>query len=67
MKEYDKEVTTILMPTESIPSKLYGLIKVRKEGNPAKLVVSIINTLEYKLVKFSDSISNHMIQIHTRF
>ena len=53
MKEYGKEITTILIPTESIPSKLYGLIKVHKEGNPAKPVVSMTNTLEYKLVKFS--------------
>ena len=35
---------------------LYGLIKVHKKGNPARPVVSVINTPEYELVKFLDSI-----------
>ena len=30
MKEYGKEVTTSLLPTGSVPEKLYGLIKVHK-------------------------------------
>ena len=51
---YGKEVTTRLIPTGRVPGKLYGLIKVRKESYPARPVVSMINTQEYKLAKFLD-------------
>ena len=56
MNEYGKEITTRLIPAGSVPGKLYGLIKVHKQDNPAKLVVSMIKTPEYKLAKFLDSI-----------
>ena len=55
-KKYGKEVTTSLIPTGRVPGKLFGLIKVHKEDNPTRPVVSEINTPEYKLVKFLDSI-----------
>ena len=56
MKEYGKKITTSLIPTGSVPGKLYGLIKVHKKDNSAKPVVSMINTPEYKLARFLDSI-----------
>ena len=37
-KEYGKKTTTSLILTGSVPSKLYGLIKVHKEDNPARPV-----------------------------
>ena len=56
MKEYGKEVTTSLLPTGSVPGKLYGLIEGHKKDNPARPVVLMIKTPEYKLTKFLDSI-----------
>ena len=56
MKEYGKKITSSLIPTESVPGKLHGLIKVHEENNPARRVVSMINTPEYKFAKFLDSI-----------
>ena len=56
MKEYGLEITTSLIPTASAPGKLNGLIKLHKKDNPARPVVSWINTPEYILAKFLDSI-----------
>ena len=36
--------------------KLYGLIKIHNKDNPARPVVSIIETLEYKLAKVLNTI-----------
>ena len=35
---------------------MYGLIKVHKNNNPARPVISMIGTPEYQLAKFLDSI-----------
>ena len=45
-----------LIPIGSKPGKLYGLIKVHKINNPARPVVSMIGTSEYKLAKFLHSV-----------
>ena len=45
-----------LIPTGSKPGKLYGLINVHKIYNPARPVVSMIGTPEYKLARFLDSV-----------
>ena len=44
------------MSIGSAPRKLYGTIKVHKQGNPARPVVSMIDTPEYNLAKFLDQI-----------
>ena len=56
LKGYDNEVIRSLISSGSNPGKLYGLIKVHKDGNPARPVVSMIGTPEYKLAKFLDFI-----------
>ena len=56
LKGYGNEIIRSLIPSENNSGKLYGLIKVHKEGNPARRVVSIIGTPEYKLAKVLDSI-----------
>ena len=55
-KEYGKKVTTSLIPAGRVPGKLHGLVKVHKEGNPARPEVSLINIPKYKLAKFLDSV-----------
>ena len=52
----DKDIMQSLILTGSKPGKLYGLIKVHKINNPARPVVSMIGTLEYKPAKFLDSV-----------
>ena len=56
LKNVDKDIMQSLIPTGSKPGKLYGLIKVHKINNPARPVVSMIGTPEYKLAKFLDSV-----------
>ena len=55
LKEFGEETVKNLIPSGSTPGKLYGLIKIHKEDNPARLVVSTIGTPEYKLAKFLDT------------
>ena len=45
-----------IYPCGSQPGKLYGLCKVHKRDLPFRPVVSMINTAEYKLAKFLDTI-----------
>ena len=56
LKSLGTETLRKLIPTGSIPGKIYGLVKVHKEGNPVRPVVSMIGTPEYQLAKFLDSI-----------
>ena len=56
LKDYGDEIIKSLIPSGRNPGKLYGLIKVHKDGNPARPVVSMIGTPEYTLAKFLDSI-----------
>ena len=56
LKPYGNEIIQRLLPTGSTPGKLYGLIKVHKEDNPARPVTSMVGSPEYKLAKFMDTI-----------
>ena len=56
LKPYDNSITSKIMSNGSAPRKLYGTTKVHKQGNPAKSVVSMIDTPECNLAKFLDQI-----------
>ena len=56
LKPYGNEIIQRLLPTGFTPGKLYGLIKVHKEDNPARPVISMVGSPEYKLAKFLDTI-----------
>ena len=45
-----------LYPSDAIPSRAYAKIKVHKEGNPARLIVSSIGTAIYELSSYLVSI-----------
>lgn len=51
----DEFVYKNVYPTGSQPGKLYGMVKVHKDGNPVRPVISMINTAEYNLAKWLDS------------
>ena len=67
LKDYGDEIIKSLIPSGSNPGKLYGLIKVHKDGNPARPVVSMIGTPEYKLANFWTPSSNPTFLIRTLF
>ena len=46
----------ILLPSGSVPGKLYGAVKVHKIDNHARPIVSMIGAPEYNLARFLDSI-----------
>ena len=56
LKPYGNEIIHRLLPTGSTPGKLFGLIKIHKEDNPARPVISMVCFPEYKLAKFLDTI-----------
>ena len=64
LKEFGEETVKNLIPSGSTPGKLYGLIKIHKEDNPARPVVSMIGTPEYKLAKSLDTIIKPYIPNH---
>ena len=49
-----KTICDGLLPTNSIAGKFNGLIKVHKEGNPVRPVISQINTVSRNLSEFID-------------
>ena len=51
-----KKIFDSIYPSGSQPGKLYGLCKSHKAGLPLRPVVSMINTAEYHLAKYLDSI-----------
>ena len=55
LKEFSQKTIKNLILSGSTPGKLNGLIKIHKD-NPARPVVSMISTPEYKLAKFLDTI-----------
>ena len=55
-KPYGNEIIQRLLPTGSTPGKLYEIIKVPKEDNPARPVISMVGSPKYKLAKFLDTI-----------
>ena len=56
LKNVDKDIMQSLIPTGSKPGKFYGLIQVHKINNPARHVVSMTGTTEYKLSKLLDPV-----------
>ena len=56
LKSYDNSITSKIVSIGSAPGKLYETIKVHKQGNPARPVVSMIDTPEYNLAEFVDQI-----------
>ena len=45
-----------LLPSGSVPGRLYGKAKIHKTGCPLRPVTSMVNTPEYKLAKWLDSL-----------
>ena len=56
IKSYGSETVKNFILKGSSPGKMYGLIKVHKNNNPTRPVISMIGTPEYQLAKFLDSI-----------
>ena len=56
LKNYDSEVIRKLIPSGSKPGRIYGLVKVHKNNYPLRPVVSMIDSPEYELAKFMDSL-----------
>ena len=52
----DKELTKRLLASGTTVGKLYGTCKVHKDKFPVRPIVSMINTSEYNLAKYMDSI-----------
>ena len=57
-----KSVADSIRPIGSQPAKLYGLPKVHKEGMPLRPVLSMIETAQYKIAKYLDSILKPLIK-----
>ena len=55
-KEFGPETVEKLTPSGSNPGKMHGLVKVHKNNNPVRPVVSMIGTTEYLFAKFLDEI-----------
>ena len=55
-KKYDKSILERLHSSGCAPGKLYGTIKVHKQDKPARPIISMINTPEYRLAKFLDEL-----------
>ena len=55
-KEFEPETVEKLTPSGSSPGKMYDLVRVHKDNNPVRPVVSIIGTPGYQLAKFLDVI-----------
>ena len=55
-KEFGPETVEKLTLFGSSPGKMYSLVKVYKDNNPVRPVVSMIGTREYQLAKFLDAI-----------
>ena len=56
LKEFGEEIVKSLLSSGTNPGKLYELVKVHENGNSIRPVVSMINSPEYKLAKFLDSL-----------
>ena len=61
LKSYESETVKNFIPKGSSLGKMYGLIKVHKNNNPARPVISMIGIPEYQLAKFLDSIIKNYI------
>ena len=61
LKNYDSEVIQKLIPSGSKPGRIYGLVKVHKNNYPLRLVISMIDSPEYELAKFMDSLIKPLV------
>ena len=52
---FSNKIRTSLTPIGCQPGKIYGQVKVHKEGHPLRPVVSMIGTPEYEFAKFLDN------------
>jgi hypothetical protein len=57
----DDSTFSLLCPSGSLPGKLYGLAKVHKNNHPLRPVISMLQTSQYKLAKFLDSLIKPVI------
>ena len=51
-KEFEPETVKKLIPSGSSPGKMYGLVKMHKDNNSVRPVISMIGTPEYQFAKF---------------
>ena len=63
-KYISEDVLKKLWTKGSQPAKLYGLPKVHKIDTPMRPVLSMINTAQYKVAKYLDSILKPLISNH---
>ena len=61
LKNYDSEVIRKLIPSGSTPGRIYGLVKVHKNNYPLRPVISMIDSPEYELAKFMDSLIKPLV------
>ena len=61
LKNYDSEVIRKLISSGSKPGRIYGLVKVHKNNYPLRPVISMIDSPEYELAKFMDSLIKPLV------
>ena len=61
LKSHDSEVIRKLILSGSKPGRIYGLAKVHKNNYPLRSVISMIDSPEYELAKFRDSLIKPLI------
>ena len=61
MKNYDSGVIPKLIPSGSKSGRIYGLVKVYKNNHPLRPIISMIDSPEYELAKFMDSLIKQLI------
>ena len=61
LKIYDTEVIRKLIPSGSKPERRYGLVKVHKNNYPLRPVILMIDSPEYELSKFMDSLIKPLV------
>ena len=61
LKNYDSEVIRKLIPSGSKPGRIYGLVKVHKNNYPLRPVIMMIDSPEYELAKFMNSLIKPLV------
>ena len=59
-----KDVYNLLCPSGSLPGAIYGTAKVHKPNTPLRPVISMLNTAQYGLAKYLDSLIKPCIPGH---
>ncbi len=60
-KSIDQKFEKLLTCQGSQPAKLYGLTKIHKAGHPLRPVLSMIDTVQYRVAKVLDSLLSPLI------